>query len=983
MANASADVPGLEPRELRRLSSPVLVGRDHEFGLLVAAVARPPAVVIVEGEAGIGKTRLVTEVLTDPALGGYRVLVGQCHRLHEPFLLGPLIEALATVSPESPLVPLSPVVGALRPFLPELADRLPPSPEPLGDPGAERHRLFRAVLELLRALGPAVLVVEDLHWADAGAIEFLEFLVCRLPSELAVLLTYRREELKPAAFVLGLTSRVGEATCTASVCLPPLDPADVLKVTQQTLQTGDVCERLVDRLHQLTGGNPFALEEFIRLLYARDQLFIGPDGGMTAQLDTFAVPPALRDSILQRAGLLRRDVCLMMQAAAVLELPAQADLLTKVAGLSLARSTTGLSGALSSGLVREVKPGIYALCHALAGRAVYEALPTPERRMMHLRAARALEARGDPLPLAQLAHHFERAGRVRKWVLYAERASDASAAMGDDRTAAALLSRALSASELPSATRTRMTLKLGAAALFGRVPQSGIPHLEQALAERSLPSGVRGEIRFCLARLMYLAGDGSPAYHQMTRAAEELRRRPGLAARAMANLASVLPVGCDVNKRLLWADNALQASTRQDDPVVTTDVLGSHAAVLLEFGDPDGWRAVEQIPWDDARSIEESLELVRACKYLANATLVLGHYDRAHYFLERAESIRRELGHGRFGIGLATVKAHLEWRTGRWDGLEARARALAECSTDAAAMSGRSELIGAWLRLSRGDLEAAERGFSSVLRVLRGTRDGLHLASAAGGLARIHLARGDAQAAGDAVALGLGAPGGAAPWTWTYPLAPAAVEALVTRGALAEARALTVRIERGLRGRDAPAALAALVVCDGILAEGEDRPDIAAARFDEAETAWRGLPCPYEAAQVLERRGRCLLDGGKATGGDCLLDALGAFDRLGASWDAARTKATLRAYKVPFPHPWRGGRKGYGQALSPREQQVASLAAIGRTNREIAEALFISARTVENHVASAMRKQAVGSRRELGLASGTSSNAPGDPSDQE
>jgi len=723
------------------------------------------------------------------------------------------------------------------------------------------------------------------------------------------------------------------------------------------------------------------LEELIRLLYARDQLFIGP-GGMTAQLDVLAVPPVLRDSILQRAGLLRRDVCLMTQAAAVLELPAQAELLTKVAGLSLARGTTGLSGALSSGLVREVKPGLYASCHALAGRTVYDALPTPERRLMHLRAARALEARSTPLPLAQLAHHFERAGRVRKWVLYAERASDASAATGDDRTAAALLEPALSASELSSATRTRMTLKLGNAALFGRVPQSAIPYLERALGERSLPNGVRGEIRFCLARLMYLAGDGSPAYLQMTQAADELKRRPGLAARAMANLASVLPAGGDVNERLLWAESALEASTRQDDPVVTTDVLGSHAAVLLEFGDPDGWLAVEQIPWD-ASSIEESLELVRACKYLANATMLLGHYERAHFFLERADSIRRGLGHGRFGIGLATVKAHLEWRTGRWDGLESRARALAERSADGAAMSGRSELIGAWLRLSRGDLEGAERGFFSVLKVLRGSRDGLHLASAAGGLARVHLARGDVQAAGDAAALGLGAPGGAGPWTWTYPVAPAAVETLITRGAVADARALTMRIARGLHGRDAPAALAALVVCRGILAEGEDRPDIAAARFDEAETAWRGLPCPYEAAQVLERRGRCLLDGGKATGGDCLLDALDAFDHLGASWDAARTKATLRAYKIPVPHPWRGGRKGYGQALSPREQQVAGLAALGRTNREIAEALFISARTVENHVASAMRKQAVGSRRELEPASGTSSNAPRGPSDQE
>ncbi|MGI9091617.1 MAG: helix-turn-helix transcriptional regulator [Gemmatimonadaceae bacterium] len=980
MANASADVPG--PRELRRLSSPVLVGRDHELGLLVAAVARPPAVVSVEGEAGIGKTRLVTEVLTDPALEGHRVLVGRCHRLREPFLLGPLIEALATVSPDSPIVPLSPVVGALRAFLPELADRLPPPPEPLGDPGAERDRLFRAVLELLRALGPAVLVIEDLHWAGAGTIEFLDFLVCRLPSELAVLLTYRREELKRGSIVLGLTSRAGEATCTATVSLPPLARADVLRVTQESLQTDHVCERLADRLHQLTGGNPFALEELIRLLYARDQLFIGPDGGMTAQLDALAVPPVLRDSILQRAGLLRRDVCLMTQAAAVLELPAQAELLTKVAGLSLARGTTGLSGALSSGLVREGKPGLYALCHALAGRAVYEALPAPERRLMHLRAARALEARGDPLPLAQLAHHFERTGRVRKWVRYAERASDAAAAMGDDRTAAALLEQALSASGIPTATRTRMTFKLGDAALFGRAPQHAIAGLKQALDEQALSDGVRGELRFCLARLLHLAGDGGSAYRHMVRAADELVRRPGLAARAMANLAAVLPGEGDVNEHLLWAHRALQAEARQTDPVVTTDVLAARAVILLELGDPTGWRAVEDIP-SNARSVEEKLELVRASKYLASASLLLGRYGRARSFLEQAARIRRELGHARFGVGLAIVRAQLEWRTGCWDGLERRARTLVESAADGPALSGPSELILAWLLLARGDVEDAERAFVSVLEVLRDTRNGVHFASAASGLARLYLMRGDVQAAGEVATTGLNESGETGPWTWTYPVAPAAVEALAARGAVEDARALTTQFARGLRGRDAPAAVAALAVCHGVIAEADGCGDLAVRRFGQAEWAWTRLPCPYEAAQARERRGRCLLAEGNQTGSECLLSALEAFDRLGAPWDAARIKATLRTYKLPLPHPWRGGRKGYGRELSPREEEVARLAGIGKTNREIAEGLFISSRTVENHVASAMRKRAVTSRRDLQPVSEAILNGPSMSSHQE
>ncbi len=967
MASVSADVPGLGRRESRRLFSPVLVGRHREFGLLLGAVTTPPALVVVEGEAGIGKTRLVREVLADPTLGR-RVLAGQCHRLREPFPLGPLIEALGSVALDPPTAPLNPVVGALRAFLPELADRLPPAPEPLGDPIAVRHRLFRALLELIGALGPTLVVIEDLHWADAGTVELLQFLLSRLPRQLAVLLTYRREELDAASTVLGVASHVEGTTSTTTLSLPPLDREGVLRLTQQTLRTEQVCDQLADAFHELCGGNPFALVELIRLLHERDQLILGPDGCIAARLDALAVPPALRGSILERVRLLPRDAQLITQAAAVLELPAQEHLLTKVAGLSPSRGNKGLSDALARALVQEVKPGFYALCHALAGQAVYEAVPAPARQLLHLRAAQAIQSRSAPLPLAQLAHHYRHAGKPRQWLRYAERAADASAAMGDDRSAAVLLEQALSMTDLPTTTRTRMVLKLGDAALFGRVPRQAIDALERALEGRSLTVGVRGELRFCLARLTYQAGDAFSAYGQMVRAADELQRRPGLAARAMANLASVMPVEGDVNEHLVWVDRALQADSRQEDPVVTTDVLGSRADILLKFGDPAGWGAVEDIPWT-AKSVEQKLELVRACKYLASATLLLGHYQRAESFLQQADGIRRELGHGRFGVGLATVRAQLDWSIGRWDGLEERARRLVESSADAPLMSGPNELILAWLQLVRGDVEHAERGFGSLLEVFREARDRSHFASATSGLARIHLARGDMQAATEVATRALPAPDAGATWTWTYAVAPVAVEALVACGAVNEARDLAARFGRELRGRDAPAATAALALCRGVIA-GADNCRLGAVRqFRQADGIWSGLPCPYEAAQALERRGRCLLAGDDRAGGDCLLSALVAFDGLGASWDAARIKAALRSHKVALPHPWRGGRTGYGQELSPREREVARLAAVGKTNREIAEALFISSRTVENHVAAAMKKRAVASRTELGVAS--------------
>ena len=174
--------------------SPVLVGRESELSVLVAAVESLPAVAVVEGEAGIGKSRLVAELAAHPVAEGRQWLAGASRRVREPFPLGPVLEALRGVRKGLDRRQLSPVSGALRGLLPELAKVLPAAPEPLGDPAAERHRVYRALAEVFAALGDTVLVIEDLHWADEQTADFLAFLVADPPARLAVLVTYRPAE---------------------------------------------------------------------------------------------------------------------------------------------------------------------------------------------------------------------------------------------------------------------------------------------------------------------------------------------------------------------------------------------------------------------------------------------------------------------------------------------------------------------------------------------------------------------------------------------------------------------------------------------------------------------------------------------------------------------------------------------------------------------------------------------------------------------
>jgi predicted ATPase len=179
-----------------RLSSPVLVGRTEELESVLRAASDSPALIVVEGEAGVGKTRLVEELLDAPELEDSGRYVGDCQSLVEPFPLGPVLEALRHARPERKR--LGPITGVLRPLLPELAPFLPESPEPLTERLAERHRLFRALRELLDALGRSVVVLEDLHWADEQTSEFLRFLGPQLPPELTLVCTWKRTGTTPS-----------------------------------------------------------------------------------------------------------------------------------------------------------------------------------------------------------------------------------------------------------------------------------------------------------------------------------------------------------------------------------------------------------------------------------------------------------------------------------------------------------------------------------------------------------------------------------------------------------------------------------------------------------------------------------------------------------------------------------------------------------------------------------------------------------------
>ncbi len=916
---------------------------------------------IVEGEAGIGKTRLVHEALGHSAIGNRQVLVGHCHRLREPFPLGPVIEALRGADIAAASGSSSSLVGALRPLLPELAAHLPACPEPLSDPRAQRHRVFRALREMLSALGSVVCVLEDMHWADESTLELLSFLLSDPPSELALVLTSRMDDADGMALVMRALSHPSRRVLKARIELPPLSEAQVRALACSVLDIDEPEElpgMFADHLYERTGGIPFVVEEVMSLL--RDR------GAVSSEPGALEVPRAVRDCILERFDALAADAQLVAGAAAVVENPVGEDLLGKVAGLPPARVRRGLTEALRVGLLAEKPKPSYSFRHALAAQAVYEHVPAPQRRWLHLRAARALESGLDPLPLSQIAHHFREADLPRQWMRYAEAAAKSAHDEGDDRSATQLLQEALATPGLGHAARVRMATELGIAALYSVAPIGAIALLERVLEEEDLTATVRGELRFSLCRLRFHAGDAGAWREQMARAVDELEGRPALAARAMINLAQPARLTDDtLADHLAWLERALDAAQRQDDPVTHVAASAQRATILLTIGDPAGWEALDEIPTGGG-SAEERLQLLRGYHSLAQAALDLGYSRRAEELLDRAEAIHEEIDHTWWKLWLAGTRASLDWTVGRWERLEARVRALVEHTANTPGASLEDHVVLGSLLLSRGAVEDAARSLTSTLIAARGALWAPPLVAASGHLARIHLDRGEVDAAGGVAGRALDVVRRKGLWVCAAKVAPMAVDVLLAQGDRPAARQLVGEFASGLRARDAPAARAALAICRGALAEADGRHAEACRSFARAERAWHSQPYPYAAALARERRAVCLFGQRDERGGELLVGALETFEALGARWDAARVRAQLRSQGTVLPYPLRGGRKSYGRELSPKESEVARLAGMGWSNREIATALFISPHTVAGHVSSALRKLGLTSRQVLG-----------------
>jgi len=404
----------------QRVTSPVMVGRDEELGRLLAALevagrGTAASALLLAGEAGVGKTRLVDEFTERARRDGTFVLVGACLDVGEtaaPF--APVAEAFRSLPAVMDPAELSEVLGGsaeqLARIVPALGQR--PGHLPASDGALFEHVL--GVLERLGGHGRVVLVAEDVHWAGRSTIELLNFLIGNLRGPVLILLTCRDDEPSgPSPALRSFLAELDRGGRTERVRLGRLADPQVAELVA-AITGGEPSRRLVDTVRSRSDGNPFFAEEVL-----------------AASADGLALPTELRNLVLARMQALPTGSWHVLRAAAVAGRRVEHSLLAGVTGLAEPKLLAAMRQAVEHHVLT-VDGAVYVFRHALGQEAVYADMLPAERSALHGKYAAALADRvsqrdqASAEELGQLAHHWHAAGNWHEALLASSDASRAA-----------------------------------------------------------------------------------------------------------------------------------------------------------------------------------------------------------------------------------------------------------------------------------------------------------------------------------------------------------------------------------------------------------------------------------------------------------------------------------------------------------------------------------------------------------------------------
>jgi DNA-binding CsgD family transcriptional regulator len=956
----------------RRISSPELIGRAAETAALGEALAEARSgrgrLVLVEGDAGIGKTRLVEDFAAQ--VDGVRVLAG-----------GGI--PLASDTPYAPVLGIMQALARLHPPAAAglLAQAAPGAADPFGT-----TRLFAAAADAVRAVAvgtPLVLVVEDLHWADASTRGLVSFLARGIRADpVLVVATVRAEELDPARPVSVLIGELARMPHAERLVLAPLDRAGVAALVEAITGVAP-STRLTGRLLQRAAGNPFFTEEL---------LAAGPDA--------LTLPASVGEVLAALVARLLAAAQRVLGAASVLGRAVPHQLLAAVA--EAADLDDGLAAAVSHRLLEPVGDG-YRFRHPLIQETLYGRLLPPARQALHAHAAAALaELRPPAAPAGraghavQVAFHWQQAGQDSKALSAAVRAGDLAQAAHAPAEALAQYTLAIAAwDNLPDpqaaagVDEVSLLERAAEAASAAGDNTSAQEMARQALARTGPAAGpVRAALRLeRLGRFSWLAGDLAASRQAYEEALRVIPRQPSAArARVLAATAQSLMLRSLYLSSRGYAEQAVavaQTVGARAEEAHARNTLGTAMASLGCHADGiemirSGLRITRQLGDD----IEAARCQVNLATSLAEARLA------ADAVRAGEEGIRETtaLGLGR-GHATAILGGVLEalYQLGRWDEIHARVTTALNDESEpwptVAVLMARCRVA-----LARGDLNAAAADLAAMTAVPGATGDAYYGADLASLDAALAAARGDlalaTARAGDALTIA------ASTDDLVRHLGLAAMAIRIEADTLDSARhsghradpaATRARAERILApAGDAMTRVANAGGCASpvfsllrTLADAElSRIPGPADPSQWDQVAASELAGPYlagyarlqQAAGLLARRRRR-----EAT--VALRDAENTARLVAAAPMSAEITALARRARidlaapapVPPPDPDPAG-------LTPREREVITLLSNGLSNAEIGRTLYISEKTASVHVSNILRKLGVTSRLQAAAA---------------
>jgi DNA-binding CsgD family transcriptional regulator len=896
---------------------------EHALGELLDNASSAPAALLVEGDAGIGKTTLLLAGQARARDRGFRVLSARAVDAGSVLAYASMADLLTDVDPDTWAdLPDPQRIAIDRVLVRERA----------ADAVTDQRAVAAAFLSVVDRLSdnrPVLLAIDDLQWLDPSTVHVIAFAARRLSGPVGLLATVRTE-LDTGDVTSWLQLPRPEAI--QRITVHPLPSRELHAVVNAALSR-PVPRAAMARIHQISAGNPFYAIELGRAL--------NDSAGEV-------LPGTLADLVRARVGSFDPAVQDVLLAAACLAAPT-VELVGEVVATGHDQLIELLEAGERQGII-SIEGNRIHFTHPLLASGVYTDASATQRRLMHRRLAGVvdeLELQARHLALASTAADAETLAAL-------DDAAAAAHARGAPAAAAELLELAITLGGDTPERRVR---------LAGHSFDGGDPARARALLEGATAAMKRGpqraEALYSLAIVRFNDDSYPEASHLLQGALAQDQPGPALRVRMLTTLAHTLYNTGDPDAAWRCAEEAVTCAEQLGAPGLLGQALGVRSMLFFLRGDGvDEASLLRALELEDHESFTPTV-----LKPSVEHALILGwigELDRSHRQMQEIQ--RRCVERGEEGelmfIDFQVVVNRI------WRGDFAEAARVADAARELASQLGgdfpvmSGLVLKAWLAVFLGDHDDARHLVSDAIDASKLSGTGWHEEWSITALGFLETSLGNYDAALNALAPLLSRCGPSANPTEIFAatFVPDAVEALTALGRADEAKPLVDALEHNGRRLDRAWMLAVGARCRAmVLAAGGD-VDAAVQSARNALMEHDRLPMPFERARTQLFLGQ-LLRRARSDATAVLRDALAVFEELGTSLWADRARAQLASTKRRAPVPNR---------LTPAERRVAELAASGMTNRDVAAKLFISAKTVEATLARVYRKLGIQSRAELG-----------------